>query len=60
MAHPKHKLSKQRRDKRRTHDFAPVPTLATRPNCGATVMYHRVCPECGYYRGRQIIVKSAE
>ena len=60
MAHPKHKLSKQRRDKRRTHDFAPVPTLATCPNCGATVMYHRVCPECGYYRGRQIIVKSAE
>ncbi|MBQ9411374.1 MAG: 50S ribosomal protein L32, partial [Bacteroidales bacterium] len=22
MAHPKHKISKQRRDKRRTHDFA--------------------------------------
>ncbi|MBO8467671.1 MAG: 50S ribosomal protein L32, partial [Bacteroidetes bacterium] len=20
----------------------------------------RVCPECGYYRGRQIIVKNAE
>ena len=57
MAHPKHKLSKQRRDKRRTHDFAPVPTLATCPNCGATVI---VCPECGYYRGRQIIVKNAE
>ena len=52
MAHPKHKLSKQRRDKRRTHDFAPVPTLSVCPNCGATVMYHRVCPECGYYRGR--------
>ena len=63
MAHPKHKLSKQRRDKRRTHDFAPVapvPTLATCPNCGATVIYHRVCPECGYYRGRQIVVKNAE
>ena len=60
MAHPKHKLSKQRRDKRRTHDHAAVPTLSVCPNCGATVMYHRVCPECGYYRGRQIIVKSAE
>ena len=59
MAHQKHKLSKQRRDKRRTHDFAPVPTLATCPNCGATVIYHRVCPECGYYRGRQIVVKNA-
>ena len=60
MANPKHKLSKQRRDKRRTHDFAPVPTLATCPNWGATVMNLRDCPECGYNRGRQIIVKDAE
>ena len=46
MAHPKHKLSKQRRDKRRTHDFAPVPTLSVCPNCGATVMYNQrfFCP----------------
>ena len=40
--------------------MAPVPTLSTCPNCGAAVIYHRVCPECGYYRGRQIVVKSAE
>ena len=60
MAHPKHKVSKQRRDKRITHDVAVVPTLATCSNCGATIMYHRVCPECGYYRGRQIIEKKAE
>ena len=41
-------------------DVAVVPTLATCSNCGATIMYHRVCPECGYYRGRQIIEKKAE
>ena len=52
MAHPKHKLSKQRRDKRRTHDKLTLPALSTCSNCGATVLYHRVCPECGYYRGR--------
>lgn len=60
MAHPKHKLSKQRRDKRRTHYKATVPTLATCSNCGAKVLYHRVCPECGYYRGRLMIEKSVE
>ena len=60
MAHPKHKFSKQRTAKSRTHDFAPVPTLATCPTCGATVISHRICPECGYYHGRQIIEKSAE
>ncbi|NLX41545.1 MAG: 50S ribosomal protein L32 [Bacteroidales bacterium] len=60
MAHPKRKVSKQRRDKRRTHYKATVPTLATCSNCGAAVMYHHVCPECGYYRGRQLIEKSVD
>ena len=58
MAHPKHKISKQRRNKRRTHDKAVVPTLATCSNWGATVRYHHVCPEWGYYRGRLIIEKA--
>jgi large subunit ribosomal protein L32 len=59
MAHPKHKISKQRRNKRRTHDKAEVPTLAACSNCGSAVLYHRVCPECGYYRGRLIIEQTA-
>ena len=58
MAHPKHKTSKQRRNKRRTHQKLELPTLANCSNCGATVMYHRVCPECGYYRGRLIMEKK--
>ena len=60
MAHPKHKLSKQPRDKRRTHDKLTVPTMATCSNCGAAVLYHRVCPECGYYRGRLMVAKNVE
>ena len=59
MAHPKHKISKQRRDKRRSHHSLDVPHLATCSNCNATVVYHRVCPECGYYRGRLIIEKKS-
>ncbi|MFA5713049.1 MAG: 50S ribosomal protein L32 [Bacteroidales bacterium] len=58
MAHPKRKTSKAKRDKRRTHYKAVLPTLATCSNCGSTVMYHRVCPECGYYRGRPIVEKA--
>jgi len=54
MAHPKHRISKTRRDKRRTHYKAVVPTLGTCSNCGAAVLYHRVCPECGFYRGRLV------
>lgn len=60
MAHPKHRISKQRRDKRRTHYKATLPTLASCSNCGASILYHRVCPECGFYRGKQAIVIKAE
>jgi large subunit ribosomal protein L32 len=55
MAHPKRKISQQRRDKRRTHYKASFVQLATCSNCGATVKYHTVCPECGFYRGKLAI-----
>ena len=58
MAHPKHRISKQRRNKRRTHDKATVPAIAKCSNCGAAVQYHTVCPECGYYRGKLAIEKA--
>jgi large subunit ribosomal protein L32 len=58
MAHPKRKISKQRRNKRRTHYKASVPTIASCSNCGSAVEYHRVCPECGFYRGKQAIEKT--
>ncbi len=58
MAHPKRKTSKQRRDKRRTHVVAKAETTAVCSNCGATHRYHRVCPECGHYRGQLAIEKE--
>jgi len=58
MAHPKHRVSKTRRDKRRTHYKATPATLASCSNCGSTVKYHTVCVECGYYRGKLAIEKD--
>jgi large subunit ribosomal protein L32 len=58
MAHPKRRISKQRKGKRRTHYKASVPTLATCSNCGSPVLYHRVCNECGYYRGKVAVEKE--
>ena len=60
MAHPKSKISKQRRDKRRSHDAIAGATLCTCSHCGPMIERHRVCPDCGYYRGQQLIVKSNE
>jgi large subunit ribosomal protein L32 len=59
MPHPKRKISKSRRDKRRTHDKAVASTLSTCSNCNQPVLYHRVCGECGHYRGKLAIEKSA-
>ena len=42
MAHPKHRTSKQRRNKRRTHDAITVTAIAKCSNCGAAVQYHTV------------------
>ncbi len=58
MAHPKHKTSKKRRDQRRSHHAISPATLAACGNCGATVKYHTVCPECGFYRGKLAIEKE--
>ncbi|MBI4649335.1 MAG: 50S ribosomal protein L32 [Bacteroidia bacterium] len=58
MPHPKHRISKQRRNKRRTHHKATVPALVTCSQCKAVVQLHLVCPECGYYRGKQAIEKK--
>ena len=58
MPNPKRKHSKQRRDKRRTHDKATVPTVVKCSNCSSSVLYHRVCPACGYYRGKLAIEKE--
>lgn len=58
MAHPKRKISTTRRDKRRTHYKAVAPTYVACPNCGTPTLYHRVCGECGHYRGQLAIEKK--
>jgi len=55
MAHPKRKHSNSRTGKRRAHDALAKPTLATCKNCGETKRSHTVCPNCGYYAGREVV-----
>jgi len=52
---PKRRHSKSRRDKRRAQWKIKSPNLSRCPQCGAPKLPHRVCPECGYYEGREII-----
>lgn len=55
MAHPKRRSSKTRKLKRRTHYKLEQPTIVICSNCGSSVRYHRVCNECGFYKGNQVI-----
>jgi large subunit ribosomal protein L32 len=55
MGLPKRRVSKSRRDKRRTGKSASAPALTTCPDCGEAVPPHQVCPSCGSYKGRKII-----
>ncbi len=61
MAHPKRKISKTRRDKRRTHIKAHAPVLATCPTTGTVHVYHRAYYVDGdlYYKGK-LVVQGAE
>ena len=55
MAHPKHKISKARRDKRRTHYKLKFPGLVPCPQCHEPKRPHHVCLSCGSYKGREVI-----
>ncbi len=55
MAVPKSKVSKQRRNKRRSSVWKlKTPEVATCPKCGAPVMPHRVCKSCMTYNGHDM------
>ena len=56
MAVPKTKVSKARRDKRRSAVWKlNVPGFVACPKCGEPVMPHRACKACGSYNGREVL-----
>ncbi|MFN7013199.1 MAG: 50S ribosomal protein L32 [Bacteroidia bacterium] len=61
MPNPKHKHSKSRRDKRRTHYKAEAPTIAFDQTTGEPHLYHRAYWHEGklYYKGKVVMEKQA-
>ena len=60
MPNPKGKHSKSRTGKRRSHDHLTAPAVGNCHNCGEPRPPHRVCPKCGFYRGRVAIEMKEE
>jgi len=56
VAVPKRRNPRSRRNARRAnHDRVSPPNVIPCPNCGETMIPHRVCPACGHYAGREVI-----
>lgn len=59
MAMPKKRMSHARSGKRRSHIALKPLGLRACAQCKQPTLPHRVCANCGYYRGEQIIKKVA-
>lgn len=44
---------------RRSHHALKAEALSLCPDCGSPRMPHRVCPNCGRYRGRVVVDMAA-
>ena len=60
MAVPKRRVSKARRDKRRSNVWKmDAPELVKCPICGEYKRPHRICQSWGFYKGKEIVKKDA-
>ena len=55
---PKKKRTRARIGNRQSSYSLGVPELSRCPQCNGVRRAHRVCGECGYYNGREIITKE--
>ena len=56
MGVPKRKPSTSRMKMRRAYNSVlTLPQLSICAQCAAPALPHRVCPACGFYKGRQVL-----
>jgi len=60
MGVPKRKPSKSRMRQRRAYNSVlSLPQIGKCPQCAEPYVPHRVCPACGFYKGRQVLTVTA-
>ena len=60
MGNPKRRHSRTRGLKRRTHYKMETPNAAACPQCGSPRVPHRVCPNCGTYKGTEVVASKED
>lgn len=58
MAVPKKRTGHSAQGHRRSNWKATKPETTKCPNCGATVLTHTVCTDCGTYKGKPVSLKD--
>ncbi|MBN2711802.1 MAG: 50S ribosomal protein L32 [Planctomycetes bacterium] len=53
MAVPRHKTSKSKKGQRRSHHAMVAPQRSVCPRCNSEKLPHRVCGNCGFYKGER-------
>ena len=57
---PKKRHSRARQGKRRAAIHLGLKNSLKCPNCGTLNPAHTICKNCGFYKGREIIVKKKD
>ena len=55
MAVQQRKVTRSRKNMRRSHHALEAPNLTSCNKCGQKIMPHRVCGNCGYYKNRKVL-----
>ncbi len=56
----KHKKSKSKRDMRKSQWKLEPISVGKCPQCGDPKMPHRMCPNCGTYKGRTVVAAQED
>ena len=59
MPNPKRRHSKRRKNQSLAHYALTDPSISECPQCHQMKMPHQACPECGYYKGREVVDTSS-
>jgi large subunit ribosomal protein L32 len=55
MAVPKRRTSRSKKGSRRAHHFVVPKGVQYCARCNEPVLPHRICPNCGFYQGKEVI-----
>lgn len=55
MAVPKRKTGRARTNSRRSTHIIEAPAHSVCPQCHSPKLPHRICGECGFYKGKEVV-----